>query len=218
MGISSREFGGLTSSTYSRDDCDTQLWLAGLRADGRERDRTIVLLHVELLRVARMEVRQRRTGRSITGPELDDLAHQAAADAMMAIISKLDDFRGESKFTTWAYRFVALDVMHKLGRHFWLRPVVPLENAEAAGVGPATEDPEQVVRWRALLKGVSRAVDQDLTARQRSAFVELVWHGNTAEGLARQLGTNRDAVYKLVFDARRKIRARLTADGLLEEG
>jgi RNA polymerase sigma-70 factor (ECF subfamily) len=137
---------------------------------------------------------------------------------MMAIISKLDDFRGESKFTTWAYRFVALDVMHKLGRHFWLRPVVPLENAEAAGVGPATEDPEQVVRWRALLKGVSRAVDQDLTARQRSAFVELVWHGNTAEGLARQRGTNRDAVYKLVFDARRKIRARLTADGLLEEG
>jgi len=205
----------MTRSTHAGFDPDTQKWLVGLRADGRKRDRMTALLYDDLLRVAHIEVRQRGTGRGITGPELDDLAHQAAADAMMAVISRLDEFRGESKFTTWAHRFVALDVMHKLGRHFWLRPFVPLENDEIAGPGPATEDPEEMVQWRALLEGVRRALDQDLTARQRSAFVELVWHGNTPEGLARQLGTNRNAIHKMVFDARRRIRTRLAADGLL---
>jgi RNA polymerase sigma-70 factor (ECF subfamily) len=205
----------MTSSTHSGFDRDTQQWLAGLRADGRERDRVTALLHVYLLRVARTEVRQMGIGRYITGAELDDLAHQAAADSMMAIFRKLDEFRGESKFTTWAYRFVALDVKGKLGRHFWLRPFVPLENVEIAGPGPATGDPEEMARWHALLEGVSRALDQDLTAHQRLAFIELVWGGNTPDGLARQLGTNRNAIYKLIFDARRKIRTRLTVDGLV---
>jgi RNA polymerase sigma-70 factor (ECF subfamily) len=205
----------MTRATDSGFDPDTQQWLVGLRADGRERDRMTALLYGDLVRVAHIEVLQRGAGRGITGPELDDLAHQAAADALMAVVRRLDEFRGECKFTTWAHRFVALDVMHKLGRHFWRRPFVPLENDEIAGPGPAIDDPEEMVQWRALSDGVRRALEQNLTARQRSAFVELVWYGNTPEGLARQLGTNRNAIYKMVCDARHRIRRRLTADGLL---
>ena len=71
----------------------------------------------------------------IGGPELDDLAHQACADAMLAITAKLDQFRHESRFTTWAYRFVILEVSNKLGRHFWNAHDVSIERG---GLGSAS--------------------------------------------------------------------------------
>src|SRR5260370_41269345 len=80
-----------------------------------------------LLRIAQREARRRGSRLLIGGPELEDLAYQAAADALMAITGKLGQFRGESRFTTWAYRFVILEVSAKLGRHFWRRPDVRLE-------------------------------------------------------------------------------------------
>jgi len=79
------------------------------------------------LRVARAELRRRAARLRIAGPELDDLAHQAAADALLAITGKLGQFRGESRFTTWAYKFVIFEVSAKIGRHFWQRPTVPME-------------------------------------------------------------------------------------------
>src|SRR4051812_37316886 len=101
-------------------DIDSQAWVDALsRAGGRERHAAEARLHEMLLRIARAEVRRRSPSLGISGPESDDLAHQAAADAMMAIAGKLATFRGESRFTTWAYRFVILEVSTKLGRHFW---------------------------------------------------------------------------------------------------
>jgi RNA polymerase sigma-70 factor, ECF subfamily len=83
-----------------------------------------------LLRVARAEVRRRGGQLRISGPELDDLAHQAAADAVVAIIAKIGEFRGESRFTTWAYKFVIFEVSGKIGRHFWRQPQVPMDTAD----------------------------------------------------------------------------------------
>jgi len=80
-----------------------------------------------LLRVARSEVRRRSGHLRVDGPELDDIAHQAAADAMVTITAKLDQFRGENRFTTWAYKFVILEVSTKIGRHFWPNPSVPMD-------------------------------------------------------------------------------------------
>ena len=96
--------------------------LAGAPA---EREAAAARLHEVLLRIARSEVR-RRGDLQVTGAELDDLAHQAAADALMAITSKLGQFRGESRFTTWAYKFVIFEVSTKIGRHFWRHPRVAL--------------------------------------------------------------------------------------------
>ena len=90
---------------------------------GRDRaERAAARLHELLLRVARRETRRRCDRLRISGPELDDLAHQAAADAVVAIIAKIGEFRGESRFTTWAYKFVMFEVSGKIARHFWRQP------------------------------------------------------------------------------------------------
>ena len=104
-----------------RLDEDSARWLAGLGGTGPVRERAIGRLHEMLLRIARAESHRRGAEQLVTGPELDDLAHQAADDAVLAIITKLAQFRGESRFTTWAYKFVILEVSAKLGRHFWCR-------------------------------------------------------------------------------------------------
>jgi len=127
-------------------------WVGALSAAGVERDRATARLHEMLLRVARAEARRRSGQLRICGPELDDLAHQAAGDAVLAIIAKIGEFRGESRFTTWAYKFVILEVSGKIGRHFWRNPGVPLgaedweRLPERFGFEPAQE-----AEWRDLL-------------------------------------------------------------------
>src|ERR1700761_1364065 len=102
-------------------------WLRVLAVTGPRQEAALARLHEMLLRIAQRETRRRGPRLLIAGPALEDLAYQAAADALMAITGKLGQFRGESRFTTWAYRFVILEVSAKLGRHFWRRPNVPLE-------------------------------------------------------------------------------------------
>jgi RNA polymerase sigma-70 factor (ECF subfamily) len=175
-------------------------------------------LHARLVRIARAEVRRRSAGTAVTGPELDDIAHQAAADAMIAILAKLGDFRGESRFTTWAYRFVILEVSGKLGRHYWRNPPVALDAGQwelfpdRFGIDPARH-----AESAAILAEVRRVVDDELTSHQRRVFVAIVVDGIPLDALAAELGLRRNAVYKVIFDARRKIRRALVANGYLEE-
>src|SRR5689334_9415504 len=89
----------------SRDD--GQAWLAGLRGSPAARTAATAELHAMLLRAARFELNRRRD--AVPAGERDDLAMQAADDALLAILAKLDTFRGESRFTTWAYKFVLLE-------------------------------------------------------------------------------------------------------------
>jgi RNA polymerase sigma-70 factor, ECF subfamily len=84
-------------------DRESGLWLERLRVVGPERDATLTQLHALLLRAARFEVGRRHAGSAhLRGGDQDDLAQQSADDALVAILGKLDDFRGESRFTTWA--------------------------------------------------------------------------------------------------------------------
>jgi RNA polymerase sigma-70 factor (ECF subfamily) len=154
----------------------------------------------------------------VEGPELDDLAHQATADALVSLMRKLDEFRGESRFTTWAYKFVILEVSAKLGRHFWRRPGVSLD-AERWDRLPDRFglDPARVSEWRDLVSALRRAVDEELTRRQRLVFVAIVLNGVPLDALVTELDSNRNAIYKSLFDARRKLRARLIADGQLTD-
>lgn len=195
-------------------------WISILTATGAEREAGFARLHDLLLRVAVHELRRREPASGVGGAELDDLAHQAAADAMLAVLDKLDTFRGESRFTTWVYRFVVLEVSNKLGRHYWRRnPATPLEPADwdrlpdRFGVGP-DEHAERVE----LIVAMRKAIDETLTDHQRSLFVALVVGGVPLDALVAQQGTTRGAVYKTIFDARRKLRAHLVANGYLDEG
>ena len=197
-------------------DAESAEWTRALGSSGLVREQALARLHELLLRIARGELRRRGGQHPITGPELDDLAHQAAADALLAITGKLSGFRGESRFTTWAYRFVILEVSTKLGRHFWQKPMVALDVQDWDRLPDRFGmDPADQAQWQGLVEALHRAVDEDLTQRQRQVFVAIVLQGVPLNALVTQLGSNRNAIYKTLFDARRKLRTALAANGYL---
>lgn len=210
-----------TDRAVPLDDASAQ-WLAALRADGAVRDAAHARLHELLLRIARGEAARRSPQLQVTGAELDDLAHQAAADAMLAVLGKLDSFRGESRFTTWAYKFVMFEVSAKIGRHFWRRAPVPLEPADwerlPARFGfPAELSAEQESESHDLLRVLRDAIEHELTERQRLVFRALVLDDVPLDALVVRLNSNRNAIYKVMFDARVRLRAALVARGHLRE-
>ncbi|WP_411283520.1 RNA polymerase sigma factor [Lapillicoccus sp.] len=192
-------------------------WVSALGSQGRPQEAALAELHGILVRIAHTEVRRRDNRLRLAGPELDDLADQAADDALLAITAKLHTFRGESQFTTWAYAFVILEVSNKLGRHFWRRPATTMETADwdrlpdHLGMGPAEN-----AQHRDLLNALRQVVEQELTERQRRVFTAIVVDGIPLDALAVKLDSNRNALYQTMFDARRKIRAALVAKGYLD--
>ncbi len=199
-------------------DPDSAEWVRRLTSTGRECDTAKAELHAMLLRFARSQANRRAPRFRVTGPEVDDVAHQATADALLAISAKVSEFRGESRFTTWAFKFVLLEVSSKLGRHFW-RDAAPTYDTEEwerlpdrFGLDPARES-----EWRDLMAGLRDAIDVTLTDHQRRLFVAIVLNRVPLDALAEQLGSNRNAIYKALFDARRKLRAALVANGYLDD-
>jgi RNA polymerase sigma-70 factor (ECF subfamily) len=200
-----------------RTDAESAEWLRSLAATGVEREQALVRLHELLLRAARSELHRRSARTRVGDPELDDLAYQAAADAMVAITAKLGQFRGESRFTTWVYRFVILEVSAKLGRHFSRHQTVAMYVEDWDRLPDRFGlDPVEQAQWQDLVLALRRAVEQDLTDRQRRVFVAIVVNAVPLDTLAIELGSNRNAIYKVMFDARRKLRAVLAANGYLD--
>lgn len=208
------------ASSAARDlDAESASWLRRLvstaPADQRAAERE---LHARLLRIALAEVRRRSASTPVTGPELDDVAHQAAADAMLAILAKLAEFRGESRFTTWAYRFVILEVSSKLGRHYWRNPPVALDAEQWERLPDRLGlDPHEHAEAAGILAEVRHVIDTELTAHQRRVFIAVVVDGIPLDALAAKLDLQRNAIYKVIFDTRRKIRRALVAEGYLDE-
>jgi RNA polymerase sigma-70 factor (ECF subfamily) len=199
-------------------DEESAAWLGRLGAEDGERQTAERELHARLVRIALAEVRRRSATTPVTGPELDDVAHQAAGDAMLAILAKLGGFRGESRFTTWAYRFVILEVSSKLGRHYWRNPPAVLDAGQWERLPDRLGiDPARHAESASILAEVRRAVDEELTEHQRRVFVAIVVDGVPLDALAARLGLERNAIYKVIFEARRKIRRALVANGYLEE-
>ncbi|HEY2550339.1 MAG TPA: sigma-70 family RNA polymerase sigma factor [Streptosporangiaceae bacterium] len=200
-------------------DAESADWLRRLSARGGVgRQEAEGELHARLLRIALAEVSRRSGSTPVTGPELTDVAHQAANDAMLAILAKLAGFRGESRFMTWAYRFVILEVSGKLGRHYWRNPPVTLGAGQWERLPDRLAiDPEQHAESAAVLAEVRRVVEDELTTHQRRIFVAIVVDGIPLDALATRLGLQRNAIYKVIFDARRKIRRALVAKGHLDD-
>jgi RNA polymerase sigma-70 factor (ECF subfamily) len=199
-------------------DPESAWWLGMLGETGPQGEAAVARLHELLVRVARAEVARRGPRVGITGPELDDLAGQAAADALMAITGKLGQFRGESRFTTWACKFAIFEVSAKIGRHFWRHQAVPLDAEDWDRLPDRFGfDPAQEAEWRDLAAALRRAVDDELTPRQRRVFVAIVLNDVPLDALVLELGSNRNAIYKVLFDARRKLRSVLVANGYLRD-
>lgn len=196
-------------------DDESVAWLRALR--GERRETAVEGLRERLLGVARSEVNRRAGQLPFGGPELDDIAEQAASDALVAVLGKLDGFRGESRFTTWALKFAILEVSSKIGRHFWQVGGVRLE-LDAWDRLPARFglDPDRTVEWRQLVGALRRAVEEVLSERQRRIFEAIVLSEVPLDVLVVELDSNRNAIYKALFDARRKLRAELVANGYMD--
>jgi RNA polymerase sigma-70 factor, ECF subfamily len=206
-------------STRGQLDHESRAWLDGLRSTGIEHARALERLHDLLLRAAHNEARRRRhVYPEIAGAELDDLCRQAADDAVVAVMGKLDGYRGASRFTTWAYAFVIFEVSVKLRRHAWRGRDIPTADDDAAWdrLAGAAEAAQSQLESAELLRALRRAVAEELTHRQREVFVAVALNDVEIDVVAERLHSTRGAVYKVLHDARRKLRSVLERNGHLE--
>jgi RNA polymerase sigma-70 factor (ECF subfamily) len=194
-------------------------WLAALRSTGAERELAIARLHELMLRAARFELGRRRAALShVRGEELEDLANQAADDAAVAVLAKLDEFRGASRFTTWAYKFALLEAGVRLRRRAWQEREVVLEPGGWDAFTSGNGSVHAALERAELLDRLKQAVDETLTPHQRRVFIALALNEVPVDVLAERVGSTRGALYKSLHDARRKLRQALAAEGLAVPG
>ena len=198
-------------------DRESAEWLRDLQDAGGARDGAIGRLHALLVRVARGEAARRRLTLPDRGSEeLDDLCVQAANDALMAILSKLDTYRGAARFTTWACKFVIFEASTHLRRHAWRERKVELDETVWDRLPDTAPPILKQLENDQLLVALHRAVDAHLTDRQRLIFQSVTLEDVPIDVLAERLGTSRGAIYKTLHDARSKLRRALTAAGYSE--
>jgi RNA polymerase sigma-70 factor, ECF subfamily len=202
------------SSQGHAPDAESLGWLRALSGTGRERDDAIERLHALLLGAARAEVARRRAVAGAGSGDLDDLAVQAADDALVAVLSKLHTYRGDSRFTTWAYKFALLEAAVRLRKRPWIGRELPLEADGWAQLPDRRPSPSAQAEASELMHAVRDAIAEVLTPHQRAVLVALTLNDVPIDVLAERRGTTRGALYKTLHDGRRKLRARLADDGL----
>lgn len=190
-------------------------WVSALSFAGAERDQALRDLHVLLVHAARRQVH--RMGPTWTprgAGDVDELANQAADEALVALLGKLHTFEGRSRFTTWAYKFAVLHAANAVRSAAWRGREIQLDGLEMLA-DPAPQ-PGQYAEARDLVSVVRRLLGTALTPHQRRVVVALVIDEVPIDVLAERLGTNRNALYKTLHDARVRIRSALLAEGLLD--
>jgi RNA polymerase sigma-70 factor, ECF subfamily len=192
-----------------RIDRKSRAWLDALRSHGGRREEAIGRLHALLLREARFEVGRRTASLAHpSGRDLDDLAVQAADDAVVAILAKLDQFRGDSLFTTWARRFAQREAPAKIRRRLGRAGELPSEEGFEHGHmwAVAGDSPHERSVAKESARTLARLIADELTAHQRDVLIALAIDGVPTEDLARRLDTTTGALYKTLHDARRKLK------------
>lgn len=190
-------------------------WWTHLGDDGPEGDRAMARLHELLVRASRHQVWRLRDLLPGADPEtVDDIAQQAADDAMVAVLRRLPSFEGRSRFTTWAYKFAVLQAGVAVRREGWRDREVPLPDDVV--LPDAAPSPADVSEATQLAQAVRAAIANELTPHQRRVVLALVVEGVPIDVLADRLGTNRNALYKALHDARQRLRQALVSGGHLD--
>lgn len=186
-------------------------WLTALRADS---DRAWAAIRERVLRSLRAYLSRRRG--ALHDDDLEGLAEDAAQDTLVTVRAKLDTFRNDSRFTTWVHRIAVNALLGQLRRRRW-----NLRSAETTGAAvpvslneESMPAPEQAILQQELWALVRQLIEVELTPHQRTVLVAHVFHEKPLDLLATELGISRDAVYKAIHDARRKLRAALLARGI----
>ena len=191
-------------------------WLSALRGSGVEHQQAIQELGETLKRGLRYAL---SSYGKVRPEDIDDFAQ----DAVLRILDKLDTFQGRSRFTTWAHKVAVHIALSELRRRRWrdvpLLPPKELSFDQEAPVDVRDEDegPEERAIRREMMRLVSAAIDNDLTDRQRQAMVAIVLQGMPLSEVAAHMDTNANALYKLLHDARKRLKKRLTEAGMPPE-
>lgn len=195
-------------------DAESQRWLDQLGGSGPARDDAVARLYALLLRAARFEVSRRRVALAhLRGGDYDDLAQQSADDALVAVLAKLDDFRGDSRFTTWVYKFALYEAAANLRRRAWQNRELPLEPESWQQIASRLHSPADHAEGGELLAALRHAIVDGLSAHQREVLVAITMNGVPLDVLAERLNTTRGALYKTLHDARKKLRSQLASQG-----
>lgn len=203
----------LPATADAADDPDD--WVLALSFDGPGHELALRRLHALLLRATRHQVVRMRTQLGGAGSEqIEELAQQAADEAMVAVLAKLHTFQGRSRFTTWAYKFAILQAATEVRTQAWRTRQVALDDDHiTVDLGPSVEEYAEAAE---LARAVHRAIDEALTPHQRRIMLALLVDQVPIDVLAERLGTNRNALYKTLHDARVRVRAHLAASGHLQ--
>ena len=199
----------------SAPNLDSRDWPRALRAAGQTGDEAVARLHDLLLRAARFEVARRRPSLPhLRNDELDEIAVEAAGDALVSVLRRLGDFRGESRFSTWVYKFALLEAAVKLRKRAWQARELPVEPDEWNLFASLAPEPDARAEQRELVAALQNAISETLTPHQRQVLTALAVNGVPIDVLAERLRTTRGALYKTLHDARKKLRGQLATRGL----
>jgi RNA polymerase sigma-70 factor (ECF subfamily) len=194
-------------------EAEGRRWIAALGGSGPDREVAAATLHAMLLRAARFELNRRRAMLAGESREtIDDLAMQSADDALSAILRKLGTYRFESRFTTWAYKFAILEAAVRSRRRAWEKRELPIDPQDWSTLPARALDPVEDIETRERMRAIVRAIQTELSPRQREVLSALVLGDVPIDVLAERLGTTRGALYKSLHDARRKLRTAIGAD------
>ncbi len=208
-GAAGRHHSRVAITTLDQESAD---WLRDLAPGAARREATVGRLHALLLRVTRAEAARRRASLPERGAEeVDDLCQQAASDAVLAILTKLASFRGEARFTTWACKFAILEISARLRRHAWRERKIVTDETVWETVPDRAPTALAALQGTETLALVRRAIHEQLSERQRLVFTAAVLQDVPIDVLAERLGSTRGAVYKVLHDARSRLRAILAA-------
>jgi RNA polymerase sigma-70 factor (ECF subfamily) len=150
--------------------------------------------------------------------DVDANVEDFAQEALIKIMANLTSFRGESRFTTWANKVAMNVALTELKRRRWrdvsLQDLFARRGAADRGPEDPHLTPEQLAYQNMVLAKLRRTIDEELTDRQREAVVAVILEGMPIAEVARRMGTNQNALYKLLYDARKKLKLRMEAAGL----
>ncbi len=187
-------------------------WLADLKAEGPMQEEALTQLRERILRVIHAYILRHHIGRpSFTSQEAYHFAQDCTQDALLNVLKNVDTFRGESRFTTWAYQVAIRVVLGELRHRRWQE--ISLDRSQVGEDLPAwpiedtkSPDPERALQQVQTWQLLKEMIENDLTPRQRSVLVANVFQGMPLDEVAAWLGTTRDNVYKILHDARKKLK------------
>ena len=200
-------------------DQESAEWLRDLQPRDAPREDAVARLHAVLLRAARGEAfRRRGTLPTRALDDLDNLCVEAASDALMAILGKLETYRGVARFTTWACKFAIFETSSRLRRLAWREQKEEVDDSVWDRLADRAPHTLEQIEHRQLLSALRHAVQDRLTERQRFIFQSVTMEEVPIDVLAERLTTTRGAIYKTLHDARAKLRRALAESGHDEAG